>query len=95
MPILSNPPETRSAATSHTATDWLDPLITAPFAKPGNWVLHAPNHHSAARPTTSRPRRRTRRRLRPTNWLGTDERGRDVVARLLYGFRVGMLFASG
>jgi microcin C transport system permease protein len=27
------------------------------------------------------------------NWLGTDDRGRDVAARLLYGFRVSMLFA--
>ncbi|MBU1193534.1 MAG: ABC transporter permease [Proteobacteria bacterium] len=27
-----------------------------------------------------------------TNWLGTDDRGRDVVARLLYGFRISVLF---
>jgi microcin C transport system permease protein len=27
------------------------------------------------------------------NWLGTDDRGRDVVARLLYGFRLSVLFA--
>jgi microcin C transport system permease protein len=27
------------------------------------------------------------------NWMGTDGSGRDVVARLLYGFRVSMLFA--
>lgn len=26
------------------------------------------------------------------NWLGTDDRGRDVVARLLYGFRISVLF---
>jgi microcin C transport system permease protein len=26
------------------------------------------------------------------NWLGTDEQGRDVVARLLYGFRLSVLF---
>mgnify|MGYP001400380447 FL=1 len=26
------------------------------------------------------------------NWLGTDDRGRDVAARLLYGFRVSILF---
>jgi len=26
------------------------------------------------------------------NWLGTDDQGRDVLARLLYGFRVSVLF---
>jgi microcin C transport system permease protein len=27
-----------------------------------------------------------------TNWLGTDAQGRDVVARLIYGFRISVLF---
>jgi microcin C transport system permease protein len=26
------------------------------------------------------------------NWLGTDDAGRDVVARLIYGFRISVLF---
>ena len=26
------------------------------------------------------------------NWLGTDDQGRDVLARLIYGFRVSVLF---
>ena len=26
------------------------------------------------------------------NWLGTDDQGRDVVARLIYGFRLSVLF---
>ena len=26
------------------------------------------------------------------NWLGTDDKGRDVLARLLYGFRISVLF---
>lgn len=26
------------------------------------------------------------------NWLGTDDQGRDVVARLFYGFRISVLF---
>ena len=27
-----------------------------------------------------------------TNWLGTDDHGRDVVARVIYGFRISILF---
>ena len=27
-----------------------------------------------------------------TNWLGTDDQGRDVVARVIYGFRISVLF---
>ena len=27
-----------------------------------------------------------------SNWLGTDDGGRDVVARLIYGFRISVLF---
>lgn len=26
------------------------------------------------------------------NWLGTDDQGRDVVARLIYGFRISVIF---
>src|SRR5690606_38859301 len=26
------------------------------------------------------------------NWLGTDDQGRDVVARMIYGFRLSVLF---
>ena len=29
------------------------------------------------------------------NWLGTDDQGRDVVARLIYGFRISVLFGLG
>ncbi len=39
------------------------------------------------------PSRPTRRPPTADNWLGTDDRGRDVLARLLYGFRVCVLFA--
>lgn len=29
------------------------------------------------------------------NWMGTDDRGRDVLARLLYGFRYSIVYAFG
>jgi len=60
--------------------------------QPGNWALRAPNpyHHStldyfAPLPNPAPPSAR--------NWLGTDDRGRDVLARLIYGFRISVLFA--
>ena len=28
------------------------------------------------------------------NWLGTDDQGRDVVARMIYGFRISVLFGA-
>ena len=37
-------------------------------------------------------RRRRRRRPTAVNWLGTDDQGRDVLARLIYGFRISVLF---
>jgi microcin C transport system permease protein len=60
------------------------------------------------RAATSRCTRSTRTARRPisyynkdpfpappsaTNWLGTDDRGRDLLAQLIYGFRVSVLFA--
>ena len=26
------------------------------------------------------------------SWLGTDDKGRDVLARIIYGFRISVLF---
>jgi len=92
LPIISNVPETTFGGDFQTPTDYLDPFIQQQFAKPGNWALYPvnPYHHStinyfAKEPTPSAPTR--------DNWLGTDDRGRDVVARLLYGFRISVLFA--
>ncbi len=91
-PILHNPPETQFGGDFATPTDWKDPLIAEVFARPGNWLLRAPNPHSANSldyftklPSPSAPS--------AANWLGTDANGRDMVARLLYGFRVSLLFA--
>ena len=67
-------------------------MIQRQFAKPGNWLVFPPNRYSgstinfaekAAHPAPPSSR----------NWLGTDDRGRDVFARLLYGFGIGLLFA--
>src|SRR5262249_39721706 len=91
FPVFSNPPETRYGGASATPTDWSDPLITERFAKPGNWRLRALNPHSA---TSLDYFQKEPNPAPPTlgNWLGTDSLGQDMVARLLYGFRVSILF---
>jgi microcin C transport system permease protein len=92
FPVVRNVPETEFGGDFQTPTDYLDPFIQQQFAKPGNWALYPlnPYHHGtinyfAKEPTPSAPTRE--------NWLGTDDRGRDVAARLLYGFRISVLFA--
>jgi len=92
MPIVFNQPETTFGGDFDTPTDYLDPFIQAQFDKPGNWALYPPIPYShgtlnyfAKVPNPAPPSFE--------NWLGTDDRGRDVLARLLYGFRISVLFA--
>ena len=92
VPIIQTIPETAFGGDFDTPTDFLDPFIQAEFDKQGNWAIYTlnPYHHStlnyfAKTPHPAPPS--------SDNWLGTDDRGRDVVARLLYGFRISVLFA--
>ena len=91
VPIVQDVPETTFGGDFETPTDYLDPFIQAQFDKPGNFALYPINrsHHRtinyfAKEPNPSSPS--------GDNWLGTDDRGRDVLARLIYGFRVSVLF---
>jgi microcin C transport system permease protein len=91
FPILQTYPETDFGGDFATETDYLDPFIRAQFAKPGNWAIYPINQYSfdtlnyfSPSPNPAPPS--------AVNWLGTDDRGRDVLARLLYGFRVSVLF---
>jgi microcin C transport system permease protein len=91
-PVMQQVPETAFGGDFQTNTDYLDPFIREQFGKPGNFAFFPINnyHHStlnyfATQPNPAPPSFQ--------NWLGTDDRGRDVLARLLYGFRVSMLFA--
>jgi len=91
VPIVQDVPETTFGGDFETPTDYLDPFIEAQFEKPGNFALYPINrsHHRtinyfAKDPNPSAPS--------ADNWLGTDDRGRDVLARLIYGFRVSVLF---
>ena len=92
VPIVNNPPETRLGGDFLTPTEWSDPFIAQQFAKPGNWMLRAPNHHSA-NSTEYFAKGAFPAAPNADHWLGTDQVGRDMLARLLYGFRVSILFA--
>ena len=90
-PLLVDYPETAFGGDFRTATDYLDPYIRERLASGGNWAVWPPNdyrfdtiNYFAPSPNPAPPSR--------TNLLGTDDRGRDVLARLLYGFRLSVLF---
>ena len=91
-PMVVDYPEKVFGGDFETATDYLDPFIQERLSLDGNWAVFAPNRYGpktlnyfAKEPNPSAPTR--------DNWLGTDDRGRDLLAQLLYGFRVSVLFA--
>ncbi len=94
FPIFNNPSERALGGDFATPTDWKDPFITELIAKSGsgNWALHTLIPHSADSTDyfakVAHPAAPTAR-----NWLGTDDKGRDMLARLLYGFRLSIWFA--
>ena len=92
VPIAKVYPEKTFGGDFETATDYLDPFIQGRLTAGDNWVIYAPNpygpktlNYFAKEPNPSRPTR--------ANLLGTDDRGRDLLAQLIYGFRVSVLFA--
>ena len=92
FPILSNPSEKALGGDFATPTDWKDPFITELLERPGNWAVTVFNPHSALSTdyfTKAAPPAPPSAK----NWLGTDSKGRDMLARLLYGFRVSIWFA--
>ncbi len=91
-PMVRDYPETTFGGDFATPTDYLDPFIREKLAEPGNWAVFAPNPYG---PKTLNYFAKSPNPAPPTsdNWLGTDDRGRDVLAQLIYGFRVSVLFA--
>ena len=92
FPIVKTYSEKTFGGDFETETDYLDPFIRDRFSKDGNWAIYPPNpygsktiNYFAKEPNPSAPSR--------DNWLGTDDRGRDLLAQLIYGFRVSALFA--
>jgi len=92
VPLVQTLPETTFGGDFLSPTDYLDPFIQEQLARPGNFVLFPPNryHHSTINYFSQEPNPAPPSRQ---NWIGTDDRGRDLLARLLYGFRLSVLFA--
>ena len=91
-PLLQTYPEKIFGGDFETPTDFLDPFIENSIRSGDNWAIYPLNRYSfsslnyfAPSPNPAPPS--------AVNWLGTDDRGRDVFARLLYGFRISVLFA--
>ena len=92
IPILISYPETEFGGVFDTEADYKDEFMSQRFNDDDNWVIFPINPHSYnsinldnATPNPSSPSN--------YNYLGTDDRGRDVLARLIYGFRLSVIFA--
>jgi microcin C transport system permease protein len=90
FPILRMYPETTFGGEFETEADYRDPHVRQLIEAKG-WMIWPPIPYSydtvnyaLPSPAPSPPSRE--------NLLGTDDQGRDVLARLIYGFRISVLF---
>jgi len=90
-PIFSVYEETVFGGDFATEADYRDPFVQSLIEEKNGWIVWPPLRYSydtinldLERPAPSPPDHQ--------NWLGTDDQGRDVLARLIYGFRISILF---
>jgi len=90
FPVLQAYPETTFGGEFQTETAYRDPYV-AELIRDKGWMIWPPVPYSydtinydLPGPAPSPPS--------AENWLGTDDQGRDVLARLIYGFRISVLF---
>jgi microcin C transport system permease protein len=90
FPVFTDYPETAFGGEFPTAADYRDPVVEKLISAKG-WMVWPPIpfsyntiNYNLPSPAPSPPSR--------ANWLGTDDQGRDVLARLIYGFRISVLF---
>ena len=90
FPIIEPYPETTFGGDLPTETDYRDPFVKELIEDKG-WMVWPPIRYSYATINYDLP---VPAPAPPTaeNWLGTDDQGRDVVARMIYGFRISVLF---
>jgi len=92
FPLVKDYPEKTFGGDFATPADYLDPFIRDRIDQGTNWAIYPINpygtktlNYFASRPNPATPS--------SENFLGTDDRGRDLLAQLIYGFRVSVLFA--
>ena len=90
FPIFKNYSETTFGGDFETNTDYKDPYVKYLINNKG-WIIwpiipfsYQTVNYDLQSPAPSAPS--------PTNWLGTDDQARDVLARLIYGFRISIIF---
>lgn len=91
LPSLFSYSETEFGGDFATEADYRDPYVKELIEEKG-FILWPPipysyNTHidNLAEPAPSKPTAK--------NWLGTDDQARDVLARVIYGFRISIIFA--
>ncbi len=89
-PVFVAYPETDFGGEFLTEADYRDPFVVDLIEDKG-WILWPPVrftydtvNYDLTVPAPAPPS--------TDNWVGTDDQGRDVVARLVYGFRISVLF---
>jgi len=90
FPVFVAYPETTFGGTFPTEADYRDPAV-ARLIRAKGWTIWPPIpysydtvNYSLPVPAPAPPSRQ--------DWLGTDDQGRDLAARLIYGFRISVLF---
>jgi microcin C transport system permease protein len=90
VPVLKAYPETTFGGFFPTEADYRDPAVKKLIDEHG-WMIWPPIPYSYDTinydlpvPAPAPPSK--------ANWLGTDDQGRDLTARLIYGFRISVLF---
>ncbi|MDB2414949.1 ABC transporter permease [Rickettsiales bacterium] len=91
-PVIKKYAETQFGGDFGTEADYRDPYVVNLIEENGNgWMLWPPIKYSYNTINYDLP---TPAPSSPTmdNILGTDDQGRDVLARTIYGFRISVLF---
>jgi microcin C transport system permease protein len=90
-PVFVSYPETAFGGEFETEADYRDPFVQDLIREKGGWILwpliqydYRTINLELPEPAPSSPTLE--------NLLGTDDQGRDVLARIIYGFRISVLF---
>ncbi|MGB5093561.1 MAG: ABC transporter permease [Parvibaculum sp.] len=91
FPVFADYPETTFGGEFESYADYRDPYVQDLIHKAGGIMVWPLIRYSYETINLNLP---VPAPAPPSgeNWLGTDDQGRDVVARLIYGFRISVLF---